>query len=184
MARRRPHLTLIIPMELEPRFFYEKLKKVDDTITNYKETENRIEKTVLRLRFMNIKDVEEIFSHVNDKLPLEFEKVVDPDREVIRIIKPIEKAGQLFYKSSGSSRGDKSIAGIWFPFVAKKERFIKLEDKYINSYNNFEGGVKFDELSDEDKSAMLDLIRNPDLFKYGRFIDYTNASISARLHRN
>jgi Xaa-Pro aminopeptidase len=74
-------------MDLEPKFFYEKLKKVDDTITNYKETENRIEKTVLRLRFMNIKDVEEIFSLVNDKLPLEFEKVADPDREVIRIIK-------------------------------------------------------------------------------------------------
>lgn len=180
-TRRRP--PPIVITDLKPKFFYENLKKLDDTIVDYKETEKRIENTVLKLRFMNIKDVEEIFSEVNDKLPLEFERIPDRDREIIRIIKPEEKEGQLFYKSTGTSRGDKSIAGVWFPFVSKGKRIIKSEDRYINSYNNFEGGVRFEETSEEDKSAMLDLIRNLELFKYGRFIDYTNACISARLYQ-
>ena len=180
-TRKRP--PPIVVSDLEPRFFYEKLKKLDNTIINFKETEKRVENTVLKLRFMNIKDIEEIFSKVNDKLSLEFEKIPDADREVIRILKPEEKKGQLFYKSTGTSRGDKGIAGVWFPFVSKDKRFVKLEDKYISSYNNFEGGVRFEELSEEDKSAMLDLVRNLELFKYGRFIDYTNASISARLYQ-
>jgi hypothetical protein len=181
-TRRRPPVPLTIQVGLEPKFFYDKLKRLDPTLEDVKEREKRIEQTIIKMKYMNMNDVREIFSQVNDKLSIEYERVPDLDREIIRIIKPEEKAGQLFYKSTGTSRKDKSIAGVWFPFVSKDKRFIKLEDRYIDSYNSFEGGVKFENITDEDKSAMLDLIRNPNLFTYARFIDYTNASISARLH--
>ena len=82
-------------------------------------TNHELEKTIEQLRFMSISDVRGIFSRVNSKLQLEFTKEDDPDREVIRIIKPEEKAGQFFYKSTGTSRGDKSIEGVWFPFIKK-----------------------------------------------------------------
>jgi len=182
-TRRRPPVPLTIQVGLEPKFFYDKLKRLDPTVEDVKNTEKRVEQTILKLRYMNMKEIDEVFSHVNDKISIEFERIRDPDREIIKIIKPEEKAGQLFYKSTGTSRNDKGIAGVWFPFVSKDKRFVKLEDRYIDSYNSFEGGVKYEDISDEEKSAMLDLIKNPNLFTYGRFIDYTNASISARLHQ-
>ena len=187
LARRRP-IQLNIETDLEPKFFYEKLMRLDKTIEDVKATAKRLEKTIEQLRFMSISDVRGIFSRVNSKLQLEFTKEDDPDREVIRIIKPEEKAGQFFYKSTGTSRGDKSIEGVWFPFIKKdmgilrEKRFVKLEDKYINAYNIFVSGVRFEDISDEDKSAMIDLIRNADLLSFGRFMDYTNASIAARLN--
>lgn len=182
MAERKRPPPLHIDSANEPAFLYEKLKKLGVDTHQLKSVYQRLEKTIEKLQFMNISHVLELFEYT-EKTHIEYEHVFNPDREVIRIVKPIEKSGQLFYKSTGTSRGDISIKGLWFPFTGKMyERFEKPEDKYINALLMFKSALMFEEIPPGDISLIKEMIHNPDIFECGRFIDKVNASISSSLY--
>lgn len=175
---------LRIDLNLVPKKYHKNLESLIPEC-DAKDLEERVEKNITKLKFTTLSDIQEIFSTVNPVVDIEYEEVIlHPDREVVRILKPIEKRGQLFYKSTGTSRGDKSLKGIWFPFAGFEDgRLVKMEDRYVNAYTTFSGGVRYDDISSEVRNDMLDLIKNKSLEFYGRFIDYANASISATLSK-
>lgn len=137
----------------------------------------QIEPTIDKLKHMNIDDVERIFATVNNNYYFEYE--MEPEyegRQTMMVTKPIQ---QGFYKSSGPSRGT-GLVGIWLPYssvelgrIAKPEdRFIAVWDKLWDKRTIFDG---------QQKSDVIDIIRNPLLVLYARFINYDNASISATM---
>ncbi len=141
----------------------------------------KINDVIERFKHMKKEDILELFTseYVNQHIEVEYNVLPDPDRQVIEIIKPESKSGQKFYKSHGVSRGDNQIKDIWFPFVERQFHiFVKPEDKYIASVERL-GLARMSEL---DASHVLTLLRDPTLHLYGRFMDFTNASICAKLY--
>ena len=84
----------------------------------------------------------------------------------------------IFYKSSGTSRGNHTIKDIWFPCGScspHERRITKAEDIYLGSYNDLVAQV------DLENNAYAPKNNEPHLKKYGRFINKTNAIISKML---
>ena len=138
-----------------------------------------IESVIEKFKFMDGRDIRDIYNSdkINQDVKISGTRVENPTREIIQINEP---AVQLFYKSKDVSRGGLDIKDVWFPFNRIEiigQRLEKAEDKYISNWENFKQNLPFD------KDVILEMIRNPDLKIYGRFINYTNASISARLYK-
>ena len=86
----------------------------------------------------------------------------------------------IFYKSSGTSRGNSTIKDIWFPCgngcdPQESRRITKAEDIYLGSYNDLVAQV------DLENNAYAPKNNEPHLKKYARFINKTNAIISKML---
>lgn len=177
MLKRRPNLTLVIPENP----IVKKLEEIGlSTADNTK-----IIDIIGNLKMMDRKQINEIFDNIfiTSKEDFLVERVKDEDREVVRIILPITKQGTLFYKSTGTSRGIPDIKDIWFPLYKidysplKEHKFVKAEAKYISAWNNFLMG----DMKEDTISLVREIVTNPDIYKYGRFLDKENAKISKML---
>jgi hypothetical protein len=154
------NLTLDLSV-LKPKKYYHNISLLfpDTDIFIIKEL---IEKVILSLKFMNISDVKDIYRKVNNIHHLGYEVIAHQKYNIVRA------SNRLFYKSTGTSRHDNSIKGIWFPLSSiEEDRLIKPEDGFIAAYNLFSGGVNYSDISSRDKQYMRDIIN----IRYGRFFD-------------
>ena len=126
------------------------------------------------LKHMNCSDVETIYGNLTDNITeLSYKNIgMFSDRHIIFVTEynniSFENGGQLFYKSSGESRGT-GLGGYWLPcngietikdFSDGYTRLAKPEDIYIHH------------LPDEGTQIYTNIVT------YGRFITKVNAMIS------
>jgi hypothetical protein len=171
MQRRRP-LGLKLPeINIAKKIVLDKLDLSNESF-------DIIETVIHKFKFMNREDVFDLYNSdkINKNIKISGVKTESSIRDIAQITEPVL---QLFYKSKGESRVGLDLKDIWFPFKEVQvigQRLEKLEDKYITSWENLKHGLPFD------KDLILEMARNPDLLIYGRFMNYTFASISARLY--
>ena len=130
------------------------------------------------LKYMNSSHVERIYGDLTDTdniTTLSYQNIgMYGDRHIIFVTKyynngsekNIVSGGQLFYKSSGTSRGT-GLKGVWLPcngiiqeLFSEDTRLAKPEDKYLFNLQR----------------KSMDIYQN--IIKYGRFITKENAMIS------
>jgi len=182
LKKKLPQLTLGVPV----------ITVEDKLKTKYNVTNENISSVLIKikniqtiLKYMSLDNILHIYKNLEDeikKLNIEFELVDDIDRKIVIIKNPYHLANRQFYQSSGKSRGDSNIAGIWFPFTGKElGRFLKSEDKYLSAIDYL---LESKEPNTERDEIVKEIIVSEDLLKYGRFINYENALLSGYLYYN
>lgn len=191
MLKSRPILSLNLTESIEDIWKFILSHNFPDKInqTNVRIFLDNINKIENILKYMNREQIIDIYKNIDEPLEIEYKKLSNiNDREIIEVIKPLEKAGQKFYKSMGQSR-DPTIKDFWFPFegeeIVGSKRLIKSEDKYLNAIESFKTTRKMTPvLTDYIKTLLSEILFTDSLLNYGRFIDYTNACISKKLYHD
>lgn len=141
-----------------------------------------------RLKHMDKKQIDKIYDDIkSENIDFTFDcKVLASvhGRDMVRITSingnPLDNE-LIFYRSSGVSRFNSSIKGIWFPCGDKtcispiSKRITKAEDKYLLSNSRLTSQVNLENNAYNPTNEM------PYLTKYGRFINKNNAIISKML---
>jgi hypothetical protein len=155
-----------------------------------------LEKVMEKFKHMTGEQVKILFKkHCGEaiKLNVVHEPVDFAEREVVKVTAVTTPTGPLavdlyFYKSSGTSRDDISILGTWFPLIGQKFynglSMIKAENDYLIALEYFMEAYRIEQLSGTSVpiiKLLNEMIDNPDILEYGRFINHLNMLIACYL---
>jgi hypothetical protein len=146
------------------------------------------------LKYMRDEDVVEIYKEIKDEQiaepRIQFSIVRSPisERLLAEVTSIVWNNEQLLtekiilYKSTGESR-QTGLGGIWMPYLGERyDRSVaKLEDKYISIIEDIVIRYRPEELSEQNKLLLVDIIQNIALYKkYKRFI-FKNYAVASYL---